>query len=82
MNEDKRLGDLLETARKYRGEEFWNDYLGNHFCRLSMTQRAEELSRWDDLLEKESALTREHAELLQRKRQLNDLHFHMLAVDR
>jgi hypothetical protein len=82
QDDDKRLGEILETARKYRGESYWLDYLGNHFARLSMTQRAQELERWDDLLEKETGLTREHADLVQRKRMLEDLHFGMLKVDR
>jgi hypothetical protein len=81
-DDDKRLGELLESSRKYKGDQFWEDYLGNHFAQLSMSQRAEELSRWDDLLQMEHQLTRDHADLVQRKRQLDDIHFGMLKVDR
>jgi hypothetical protein len=84
--DDKRLSEILQTARKYRGETYWEDYLGNHFARLSMTQRADELARWDDLIEAEvgptTIPTREHADLVQRKRQLEDLHYGLLRVDR
>jgi hypothetical protein len=82
QDDDKRLGEILETARKYKGEQFWEDYLGNHFARLSMSGRAEELAKWDDLLQAETGLTREHADLVQRKRQLEDIHFGMLKVSR
>jgi hypothetical protein len=82
MDDDKRLGEILETSRKYKGEHYWEDYLGNYFARLSMSGRAEELSRWDDFLEMEHQLTRDHADLLQRKRQLDDIHFGMLKVHR
>ena len=82
QDDEKRLGELLETARKYKGEQYWDDYLANHFARLSMSQRAEELSRWDDLMQMEYRLSRDHADLVQRKRQLDDIHFGMLRVDR
>lgn len=82
MDDHKRLGELLETARKYRGESYWDEYLGNHFARLSMSGRADELAKWDELLQMEHQLTRDHADLVQRKRQLEDIHFGMLKVDR
>ena len=82
QDDDKRLGELLETARKYKGEQYWDQYLSDHFCRLSMSQRAQELSRWDDLMQMEYRLSRDHADLVQRKRQLDDIHFGMLRVDR
>jgi hypothetical protein len=80
------LGEILERSRKYQGESFWEDYVANRFMRLSMSGRAEELHAWEIKISEEvgptTLPTREHADLVQRKRQLEDIHFGMLKVDR
>jgi hypothetical protein len=71
---DFRISECDATIEKYGLTDF-DSYLGQHFPRFNEAQRVAVLQQWDEMLSNETALTKEHAGHISRKRRLDDVHF-------
>lgn len=72
MAEDERLGEIFDSYQKYSDVDVF-DKFKRDFLRYSPEVRLEVLTAYDRKMEFETKPTRDHAELISRKRELDDL---------
>jgi hypothetical protein len=82
-DDDSRLGEILDRTERYTasGPEYWEAYIAG-VAVMPAQKRAEELVAWDRKLESETAVTRETAELISKRRELGRLHDMLKSVGR
>jgi hypothetical protein len=74
MTEDYRLHEVFDSLQKYAREDIFDAFKTKEFFRYSPDMRVAVLSGWDRLMEQETKPSRATAELISKKRELDDLH--------
>jgi hypothetical protein len=75
MTTEDTLHEILGGLQKYADDDVFESFKMNEFFRYGPTERIAVLSGWDKKMEMETKPNRETAELIAKKRELNDLHF-------
>jgi len=76
-----RLPEILDHSERYTGPAYWENYQAG-FVKMNVQQRAEELVAWDRKMSDEVTPSRQTAELIAKRRELQALHDTLRAVDR
>ena len=76
-----RLPDILDNSERYTGADYWENYLGG-VSKMNVQQRAEELVAWDRKMSDEVTPSRQTAELISKRRELQALHDLLKSVGR
>ena len=73
---DQRLGEIFDSVQKYtrEGEDAFTQFRDGEFFRYGPQERVAVLMAWDQKMEHETKLTRSHAELVAKKRELDLVH--------
>jgi len=71
-----RLQDIFDSVQKYtpEGEDAFTQFRDGEFFRYGPQDRVAVLMGWDKLMQEETKLTRAHAELVAKKRELDLVH--------
>jgi hypothetical protein len=75
MTDDYRLHEIFEGLQKYSDDDVFEKFKTEEFFRYGPAERVAVLAGYDRLMEHETKPSRATAELIDRKRQLDDLHF-------
>ncbi len=78
---DFTISECDATVEKYGLTDF-DTYIARDFPRFSEADRLQILQQWDSMLSNETALTREHAGHVARKRLLDNVHFALKRAGR
>jgi hypothetical protein len=82
--EELTLTEMFNRAQRYDlvdADQIFDAYK-HSFLRMAPTGRMSVLMQWDDLLEHETRRTRQHAHLVSRRRELDDMHKTLLRASR
>jgi hypothetical protein len=74
MPEDYRLHEVFHGLQKYMDDNVFDAFKSKEFFHYGPDMRIAVLSGWDRLMEQETKPTRDTAELISKKRELDDLH--------
>jgi hypothetical protein len=72
--EDYRIKDIFDGLQKYMDDDVFDRFRDAEFFRYSPDQRIAVLMGWDRLMDQETKLTRDHAELIAKRRELVAMH--------
>jgi hypothetical protein len=75
MTDDYRLHEIFGGLQKYMDDDVFDSFKEKEFFHYNSDMRIAVLSGWDRLMERETQPTRATAELINKKRELDDLHF-------
>jgi hypothetical protein len=78
---DFTISECDATIEKYGLTDF-NTYVIRDFPRYNEAERLAVLQQWDSMLANETALTKEHAGHISRKRLLDNVHFALRRAGR
>jgi hypothetical protein len=74
MADDYRLHDIFDSIQKYSDDDVFEKFRDTEFFRYGPTERIAVLMGFDRLMEHETQPNRATAELIAKKRELDDLH--------
>jgi len=74
MADDARLHEIFDAAQRYDTEDSFERFLNTEFFHYGPAARVAILQGWDAKMELETAPSRATAELIARKRRMDDVH--------
>jgi hypothetical protein len=74
MADDYRLHEVFDGLQKYMDDDVFDSFKTREFFNYNPDMRIAVLSGWDRLMEYETKPSRTTAQLINKKRELDDLH--------
>jgi hypothetical protein len=74
--DDETMEEYRDRITRYYNSDFEQAFVGvkNNFLNASPEQRIQWMRGWDKALSQESRITKDHAEWISKRRELDDLH--------
>ena len=72
--EDYRIKEIFDGLQKYMDDNVFDQFRDAEFFRYGPTERVQVLMGWDRLMEAETKPSRDHAELIAKRRELVAMH--------
>lgn len=72
--DDYRLHEIFDNLQKYSDDNVFDQFRDAEFFRYGPTERVQVLMGWDRLMEAETKPSRDHAELIAKRRELVAMH--------